>query len=292
MDKISIIIVSYNTKDITERCLLEVQKSNIKNQIEVIVVDNNSTDGSVEMVKTKYPKVKLIASKTNTGFTGGNNLGMKQATGDYFLLLNSDAFLKEDTLSQCLTAIKDADVIGCKLTFADGSLQPSAGYLPNPINTFLWVWGLDVFPVLRNIIPSVHPQIPKFFASTHPVGWVTGAFMFMKREVYEKTQGFDENYFMYTEEIDWCKRMSREKLVIKYVADFSVVHLMGASSGKMAPYIKEMQGLIYYFKKHYPTIAPFMRLIIKTGNMARILAFEVVGNKTRADIYREIVKSI
>lgn len=292
MDKISIIIVSYNTQAITDRCLAAVEDSRLENPFEIIVVDNASTDGSVEMIKTKHPKVKLIASKTNTGFTGGNNLAMKQATGNYFLLLNSDAFLQENTLSQCLEAIKNADVIGCKLTFEDGSLQPSAGYLPNPLNTFLWVWGLDVFPILRNIIPSVHPQIKSFFESTHSVGWVTGAFMFMKREVYDKTSGFDEKYFMYTEEVDWCKRMHNEKFTVKYVANFSIVHLMGASTGKNVSYIKEMQGLVYYFKKHYPAVAPLMKIIIKTGNMARIIAFEVTGNKTRANIYREIVQSL
>lgn len=291
MDKISIIIVSYNTKAITEKCLESVQNSNLKNQIEVIVVDNASTDGSVEMIKTEFPKVKLLANKENLGFAKGNNLGMQKATGEYILLLNSDAFLGKDTLSKCLDYMDQADVIGCKLTYADGSLQPSAGYLPNPLNTFLWVWGIDTLPIFKNFISSVHPQQPRWFIKNREVGWVTGAFMFMKRKVFEKTGGFDNQYFMYGEEIDWCKRIHIAHFKIMLIADFSVVHLVGASQqSRKNAYVREMQGMVYYFKKHYPYLP--MQLVIKFGNLARVFAFKVAGKSDRAAIYQEIFNSL
>ncbi len=286
MDKVSIIIVSYNTKDITDRCL-----ASIKEDAEIIVVDNASTDSSAEMITQKYPKAKLIVCKTNLGFTGGNNLGMAKANGDYFLLLNSDAFLEKDTLGKCLEHIAKFDVIGCKLTYDDGKLQPSAGYLPNPINTFLWVFGIDTLPIVKKLIPSVHPKYPEFFSKNRQVGWVTGAFMFLRREVYTKTGGFDEKYFMYTEEVDWCKRIINHGFKVWYVSDFSVVHLQGASQQNMnKALVREMQGMVYYFEKYYPQWP--MRMIIKLGNFARVLAFKIMGQPKRAAVYKEIVRVI
>lgn len=291
MDKVSIIIVSYNTRDITERCLNSIQISNYKFQIEVIVVDNASTDGSVEMIKKRFPKVKLIATKTNLGFAKGNNLGMKEATGDYFLLLNSDAFLENDTLNKCLNYIGQCDVLGCKLTYENGKLQPSAGYLPNPLNTFIWVWGIDTWPIVKNIFPSVHPKQANWFVKNKTVGWVTGAFMFMKRDVYEKTQGFDEKYFMYGEEVDWCKRISDAHFLIKYIADFSIVHLQGASQANMSQALsREMQGLAYYFKKYYSWLP--IHLIIKWGNLARVIACTIAGQTERVKVYKDVFRSL
>lgn len=290
-NSISVVIVSYNTKDITDKCL-----NCIGDQAEVIVVDNASTDGSVEMIRRKYPKVKLLAQKTNTGFTGGNNIGMQASSGDYILLLNSDAFLEKDTLRKCLDYMQTnprCDVLGCRLTFADGSFQPSAGYLPNPINTFLWVWGVDVLPVFKHLIPSVHPQQAAFFTARQ-VGWVTGAFMFMKRPVYEKTRGFDEKFFMYMEEVDWCKRIDQAGFQVWYTPNFSVVHLQGASNkfDMSRGLVREMQGLVYYFNKHYRYISGLMKLVIWWGNLARIVAFTVVGKPERADVYRTIIKAL
>ncbi len=284
MAQISIIIVNYNTKDLLDRCLASIQEP-----AEIIVVDNASSDTSSQMVAKKYPKVKLIASSTNLGFAAGNNLGMQQATGDYLLLLNSDAFLQKDTLTKCLNY--DFDVFGCKLTFEDGSLQPSAGYLPNPINSFLWIWGIDTWPILKNMLPMVHPKNSGFFAKSKPIGWVTGAFMFMKRSVFEKTGGFDEKYFMYGEEIEWCKRINDAGFKVGYIADFSIVHLQGASQpNRDRAFVNELQGLIYYFKKHY-SFWP-MRFIIKWGSLARIIAFKIAGKPDRAVVYKQIFSTI
>jgi dTDP-4-dehydrorhamnose reductase len=200
-----------------------------------------------------------------------------------------DAFLQKDTLTKCLNY--DFDVFGCKLTFEDGSLQPSAGYLPNPINSFLWIWGIDTWPILKNMLPMVHPKNSGFFAKSKPIGWVTGAFMFMKRSVFEKTGGFDEKYFMYGEEIEWCKRINDAGFKVGYIADFSIVHLQGASQpNRDRAFVNELQGLIYYFKKHY-SFWP-MRFIIKWGSLARILAFKIAGKPDRAVVYKKIFSTI
>jgi GT2 family glycosyltransferase len=295
MLKVSVIIVSFNTLDITEKCLRHLVDSNLKNK-EIIVVDNASSDGSAQMITQKFPEVKLIKSDKNLGFTGGNNLGLKQASGEFILLLNTDAFVQPDTLDKCLEIFSkhpDYDVLGCKLTFADGTFQPSAGYLPNPLNTFLWVWGVDVLPLFKQMIHSVHPQGSEFFKARE-VGWITGAFMFMKRVVYEKTSGLDEHFFMYMEEIEWCKRIYQAGYKIWYEPSIEIVHLMGASNNfdLSQAYFKEMQGLIYFFKKHYPELAGFMKLLIRGGNLARVIAFTIVGMPDRAETYKQILASL
>jgi N-acetylglucosaminyl-diphospho-decaprenol L-rhamnosyltransferase len=287
MPKISVIIVSYNTRDITERCLKSLALDNFKDK-EIIVVDNASSDSSAEMISKKFPEVKLIKLDKNIGFGRGNNLGMSKAKGEYLLLLNSDAFVSPDTLEKCelfMREVVDCDVLGCKLTFDDGRLQPSAGNLPNFINTWMWMWGIG---------SSVHPKNRLYFESTHPVGWVTGAFMFMRRIIFEKTGGFDENFFMYMEEIDWCKRILESGMKIYFTNKFSIVHLQGASSNYdlKKPLTREVQGLIYYFKKHYLVYFPLMYFFTKVGIFTRAKAHQILGHREKAEIYLEIGKNL
>lgn len=298
---ISIVTASYNTREITDKCLKYLGRAvgyarRKGYEVEVVVVDNGSKDRSAEMIAKKYPWVKLTISKVNTGFSGGNNLGMKQSSGKYILLLNLDAFVKEETLVESLEYMKrnkGCDVMGVRLLNKDGSLQPTAGYLPGPGNTLQWLLGLDVvdeFPAAWRLVQVMHPRNPGFFAKEREVGWIMGAFMFMKREVYEKTGGFDEKIFMYMEEVEWCKRMRDEGFRIWYVPSIAVTHLGQASSGfdLRKPLIREMEALPYYFAKHYPEWVGIIKLAMKAGVGLRWLAFNVLGQKERADIYREM----
>lgn len=297
MNKIdcSVIILSYNTSRITDVCLdklvrakLVASKQDIK--VEIIVVDNCSSDGSAEMISKKYPQIKLIASKTNTGFTGGNNLGMSKSSGKYILLLNSDAFVESDTLIKCIRYLEknsQCDVLGCRLLNKDRSLQPSAGYLPGPLNTILWLLGMD-------FIFSIHPKRKTFFSKAKPVGWVMGAFMFMRKKVYQKTGGFDEKLFMYMEEVEWCKRMSDMGFGVWYVPDFSVVHLGQASSSKdpKIPLVKEIQALPYFFSKHYFNWKWIINGVIRIGMLLRWLVFGLLKKTEKSRIYKEILFDI
>lgn len=298
----SIIILSFNTKDITDRCLNEVEKSigyfrkKEKGKIEVIVVDNASNDGSAQMIKRKYPWVKLLTQKVNTGFARGNNLGMKEAKGKYILLLNSDVFLYEETLARALTHMKTNskyDVLGCKLTFEDGKFQPSAGYLPNPLNVFFWMIMLDKLPFIRDAIQPFHPNNESFFNSERRLGWITGAFMLLKREVFEKTSGFDESYFMYTEEVEWCRRINDKRFKIFFTPDFAAVHKKYASSNfdQQKPIIYETSGILYFFWKHYPGYLWSLRLSLYFGYSLRLLMFLFLNNSEKVHAYSRMLRS-
>jgi GT2 family glycosyltransferase len=229
---ISVVIVSYNTMDLTRQCLHTVLDCSGGLHLELIVVDNASRDGSADMVTAEFPQVHLIRLATNRGFAGGNNPGIYAATGRYILLLNSDAIIAPGVLQNTLTYMDshpDIGVLGCRLTNPDGSLQPSARMLPGLLNKFLHVTGLAYrFPKSR------------FFgrvdfswwdhAQPRSVGWVVGAFLMMRRELIRQVGALDERYFLYFEEIDFCRTAARAGWKVVFYPGASVVHLGGRSS--------------------------------------------------------------
>lgn len=300
---LSVIILSYNTKNITGECLSRLWRAvsrctqKLGNEIEVIVVDNASSDGSVEEIKKNHSWVKLIESKENTGFSGGNNLGLKKATKPYILFLNSDAYVAEDTLIKALEYFKnnpDCYCLGPKLTFESGKLQPSAGNLPNPFNAVMWILGFSLIPGLSSYTQPFHPRDKDFFAKERQVDWITGAFFMVKREVLEKVGGFDEKIFMYLEEVELCKRINLAGLKICYVPSVEVIHLHGASSDfdSSAAFVNELKGLKYYFEKYYKSSYGAVRLFLILGLVLRVVAFSLLGKTKRARAYVEALKEI
>ena len=288
---LSVIILSFNTKDITKRCLSRLQSSVVScqkrsgNKIEVIVLDNASEDGSAQMIKDEFPFVKLLALEENTGFSKGNNLGMTKSKYPFILLLNSDVYLEEDSLYKALAYFKvnlNCDVLGAKLKYPSGKLQPSSGNLPNFLNTTFWIMGIPAFH-------AFHPTNHSYFSKAHQVGWVTGAFFMLKREVWENTLGFDENLFLYMEEVEWCKRILDHGFNIWYVPSIEVTHLHGASS-QLNPqrlYTQELKGIKYYFKKYYAGNYFFLKIFLTLGLILRIIAFSLLGKTQRARAYVE-----
>lgn len=295
LPEICVIICTYNTKELTCKCLdkLKLSIGYLKKSVEVVVVENG-TDGTGKLLKERYPWVKVIEPKENTGFAKGNNLGVRKSSqkAKYYLFLNTDALVKKETLAKSVAFIQSdsgRDVFGCRLILGNGKMQPSAGFLPAPFNTFLWMVGLDKFSPF-----PVHPKDQKFFASDRKVGWVMGAYLFMKKEVFEKTNGFDESFFMYMEEVDWCRRINKSGYNIWYTPGFEITHLDKASSNfdPTKPLMREIEGLKYYFGKYYPGSAFLMNAIIKLGVFGRWVGFSIKKDKLRSGIYYNILKVI
>lgn len=294
---LSIIILSYNTKDITDECLSRLQvavdrcQKELKNMIEVIVLDNASSDESVEMIKKNHPWVKLIESKMNTGYSKGNNLAFKKTKYPIILFLNSDVYVEEETLGRALEYFKTSycDVLGPKLVLVDGNFQPSAGNLPDPFNIPAWILGLSLVPGLNQLTHSFHPNFRSYFSEASKVGWVTGAFFMIKREVFEAVGRFDEAIFMYLDEVDLCKRIKDKGFKIWYVPTIEVTHLHGASS-KFDPslaLVGELKGLRHYFKKYYSGWYIVVKLFLILGLILRIIAFSLLGKTKSARAYVE-----
>lgn len=287
---LSIIILSYNTKNITDECLKRlqvavdrVQKKGIKT--EVIVLDNASSDGSAEMIKKNHPWVELIESKENTGYSKGNNLAFKKTRYPNVLFLNSDVYVKDYTLQKALEYFEDhlCDGLGVKLLYEDGTLQPSAGNLPDPLNTIFWILGLG------QLLNPFHPKNPAYFSKDNEVGWVMGAFFMIKKEVFQKVGGFDENIFMYMDEVDLCQRIKRAGFKVCFTPSITVVHLHRASSqdDPNRALVSELKGIKVYFEKYYSRSFPIVRLFLVLGLIFRIIAFSLLGRTKRARAYVE-----
>lgn len=231
---LSIVIVSFNTKELTHQCLKSVESYATGVEHEVILVDNVSTDGSTEMVAEEFPWVKLICLPENRGFAGGNNPGMKSATGRYVLLLNSDTILSDGVLERTISYMDQyprIGILGCKLTNPDGSLQASARMLPSPLNKILHITGLAArFPKSR-FFGRVDLS---WWDHSEPrsVGWVVGAFFLIRRETMEEIGVLDDRYFLYFEEIDYCLTARRMGWDVVFYPYARIVHLGGQSAAK------------------------------------------------------------
>lgn len=303
---ISVVVVSWNTSQITDRCLTLLKKA-VKEvstlaDVEVIVVDNASSDGSPQMIARKHPWVKLYNSGSNLGYSKGNNYGFKKTNNKYpyLLLLNNDAYVRPDTLTKSLeyySAHSDCDVLGCRLEFEDGRFQPSAGFLPTPVSSWTWLWGIAKLPFIKKYLSPVHPDDQSFFSKDRKVGWVMGAFLFMKRSVFTKTNGFDENFFLYMEEVEWCRRVHDSGFNIIYTPSFGIIHLDKSHAlkipEKLARIFKlEILGLVYYLKKYFPGDLYWSVLLIKIGVLVRWVIFSLAGNSLRSNAYFQTLKEL
>lgn len=283
MVDLSIVIISFNTEKLTREAILSVVKNTKGITYEIIVIDNNSRDGSVEMLK-KLP-VRLIANKDNRGFGQANNQGMKIAKGRYILLLNSDTLVKTDVLSEMIAWMDDNPNCGistCALKFPDGSLQGTGGYFPTLTRVAAWMLFLDDIPVIGRLVKPFHPlhglspfdKNADFFKTKKEMDWVTGAFLMMRRKVFDKVGGFDKRYFMYVEEVDLCFRVKASGWQVWYLPEWSIIHHGGKSSTSEFPIINEVKSLKTFYKLRMPFWQyPFLRLIMKLGMFVRIFIF-------------------
>ena len=250
------IIISYNTREMTLKCLEALQASLAGIPSEVIVVDNASGDGSPEAIRKAFPEVILIENHENRGFGAANNQAMQIARGEFFLLLNSDAFMEPDTASTLLSFIRtnpDAAVVGPRLLNEDGSLQVSCYRFPTP--GLAWRENLWISSLFAN-----HPALGDYRRWSHDhdrqVEWVVGACMLVRASVVERVGLFDESFFMYAEETDWQRRMSEASLQTWFSAQTQVVHLGGFSGKDEASSINQafFESLDHYVLKHHGSL--------------------------------------
>ena len=249
---ISVVIVNWNTQDLLAQCLQSLYDTTSDLDFETIVVDNASTDGSVEMVRHEFPQVRLIQNTDNVGFARANNQAMAISQGRYVLLFNSDAIAMPGT-TQSLVSLADAEpragIVGAQLLNPDGSFQASHTPFPTLWQEFLILTGLG--RLLRGRwYPSRGPEEDR---GPQVVDYVEGACMLVRQESFEDVGGLDEGYFMYAEEVDWCYAMRRKGWQVWYQPAAKVIHLGGGSSHSRRP---QREGDLYrsrvqFFRKHY-----------------------------------------
>lgn len=231
---LSIIIVNWNTRDITRNCLRSIRRQVERISYEVIVVDNASSDGSVEMIRSEFPEASLIANDDNIGFGRANNQGMRVARGRYFLLLNSDTLVIDDSVQRLVSFVEsDAriGIAGCKLLFEDLTLQGSCSRFPSIKIALLEDLMLYKFLSRRQ---QGELLLNGYWNHDHTrdVDAVWGAAMLVRREVFNQSGGFDETIFMYGEDLELCMRVHDLGWRITFAHDCRIVHLNHKSSEK------------------------------------------------------------
>lgn len=283
---LSIIIVNWNVRELLRACLKSLTMddrrlttagswSGVQGlwSVEIIVVDNASADGSAAMVAAEFPAVHLIANRENRGFTGGNNQGIAVARGRYVFFLNPDTVVVGDALTTMLAymdAHPEIGVCGPQLRYGDGSLQSSCRRFPTLATALFestplaWHWPASLNPWARRYrMEDLTPAGEG--ADGTGVDWLVGAALMVRREVLEQIGGFDEGYFMYSEELDWCRRAKGAGWQIVYLPAAQIIHYEGKSSEQVvaARHIRFQTSKVRYFRKfHGPPAAGFLRLAI------------------------------
>ncbi len=295
---LSIIIVSYNTKELLLKCIESVKKYTKDITYEIIVIDNNSTDGTVEALRklkvTGY-RLQVITNKDNKGFGAANNQGMKKAKGRYILLLNSDTKLIENSLLSMVMWMDEHPKVGiasCKLVNADGTLQPTGGFSPTLPRVFLWATLIDDVPFVGDFFGSYHPHRSFYtksssaYSKERPLDWVTGAFFLIRREVVREIGLFDESFFLYVEEVEYCMRTKAKGWEVWYVPKTKIIHFGGASGTREGTVLREFEGLKLLYKKHYSKMAfAFLRLLLFIGSVLRMFIFGIITPRSRIYVH-------
>ncbi len=299
---VSICIVSWNTRDILRDCLQSIVDKTHSIQYEVIVVDNASSDESADMVRNIFPDCKLIESGENLGFARGNNLAVEQAIGKYILYLNPDTTLITNAIDGMYRFLEGHDAygaVGCKLVFPDGRIQYTcAAAFPMPFNT------LSALLLLNRVFP----RSPLFAGreldywnheDSRDIECLSGACIMARKSIIDKIGGFDDNIFMYSEDLDLCLQILKRGWKIFYLADETIIHHEGVSTKvvkkrNFAP-LRQKAANYYFFEKNFGTFkAMQFRASVFLGSLFRItvmtLAFPILFFKNKEQYKATISK--
>lgn len=284
---LSIIILTYNSQNYIERLiesLFKFLKKEIQTQrIEIIVADNNSKDKTLDIVK-KYKEIKIIENRENLGFSRGINLGVGKSKGEYIAVINPDTEFKKGNIFELIDLFKKDRKIGVaagRIINTNGKYEKSAGRFLKTFEIFLMSLGLDELFGIR-----VSPK------KTTEVDFVNGAFMIVRKDLFEKLSGFDENLFMYLEDMEFCYRAKKKGYKIIFDPKIEIIHHSHGSSSRSFAIKNIFKGLLYFQKKHGSYFSYFMvRLML--GSKALILSFigKIINNSYLSDTYSNALKT-
>lgn len=253
---LSIIIVNWNVCELLRRCLASIEANRGDLSLEAIVVDNASPDDSVAMVEREFPQVHLIASQENLGYTGGNNLGAKEAQGRYLLILNPDTEIVGDALEQMVAYLDEHPTVGAvgpQLRYPDGSVQSSRRRFPRLATAFFegTPFSMRWFP--DNRFKRAYRMADRPEDEIQSVDWLVGAALMIRREAWQEVGPLDDQFFMYSEELDWCHRCRDAGWEIHYLPQAQVIHHHTGSTRQIGAtkWIRAYRSRILYFRKYF-----------------------------------------
>ncbi len=250
------IIINWNTRDLLRACLRSLQAYIGNERYEILVVDNGSSDGSVEMIKTEFPQVRVLALEKNLGFTGGNNAGLEVARGKYLLLLNSDTEVLGnalETMCDYLDEHPEVGALGAKLISPDGSVQESCRRFPSHKTALFNRKSLLTKWFPENRYSKSYLMTDEERSETREVDWVMGAALMTRRTVVDQVGALDPAFFIYAEDVDWCLRMHQAGWKIVYLPAAEILHHYEVTI-KAVPFkmnLERHKSMWHYYRKHY-----------------------------------------
>ncbi len=302
MADLSIVVLNWNVRDLLDRCLASIRSECY--QIETILVDNASSDDSVAMVRAKYPDVMVIANSFNRGFTGGNNQGVAASHGRHVMVLNPDTEIVGDAIDRIIAYLDehpDIGALGPQLLNPDRTIQSSRRRFPTVATAFFestWLQGIAPRRLLRRFyMEDVSPD------AAHEVDWVTGACTIFRRSVLDRIGLYDErSFFMYSEEVDLCRRVKQSGWKIIYLPEARVIHYVGKSSDQVvaARHIHFQTSKVRYFRKwHGRFAAESLRAFLLASYLWQIALESIKGalgqkpdlRRQRVQVYRQVIRS-
>jgi GT2 family glycosyltransferase len=302
---ISIVIVSTNIEVMLRDCLKSVSSALKGINGEIIVVDNASSDNTPNMVAKEFPQVTLIRKHENHGFGENNNYGMKIAKGRYVLLLNSDTLIIDKNIfKEMVTWMDEHPKVGlssCALLNSDKkTFQGSGGYFPTLPRVMAWMTFVDDIPGVDKLMKPYHPMHPgsffykneSYYKKPQRQDWVTGAYFMMRKSAMDASGLFDEDFFLYVEEVELAYRFYKAGWESWYLPQWQIVHYGQMTNGSEKATIFEMQNLKLFYKKHYPKWQlPVLTFTLKFGAFLRILFYSILDIKI-SKIYVKAFASI
>ena len=292
--KVAVVIVNFNTKDLTLSAVKGLQG------VDVFVVDNGSTETGLKEALQTLPRVTYWPLPKNIGFGRGNNYALKKISKDYeyILLLNSDAEMTSKALNDLVTKAEasNVDIASCRLIYPNGRFQPNAGSSPSWWHIFTWISGLDDIGNLLGLhFNSYQESKPWYYQRDCEVGWVSGSVMLVKTTLLEKIGFFDDNIFMYGEDVDLCFRARGAGFKIMWFKTPMALHICGASSrdAKYKQWLGEFLGIEYVYRKHYGLIGLlYIKFLLYIFVPVRVILFFVFGRPKYAQYYAKILAQI
>ncbi len=289
--QISIIIVNWNTRELLVDCIESIYASPPEGKFDIWVVDNFSSDGSPAMIRDSYPDVKFIENDENVGFAKANNQALRKSQGDYVLLLNPDTVVKANAISELIHFLDnnpDAGIAGARLINPDGTLQISAFPFPTLVREFWRMFHLDSVVCLSN-----YPMTKWNKDQAREVDTLLGACMLIRREAINQFGLFDEDYFIYSEEVDLCTRLKEAGWRLYWVPGAVVIHYGGISTQQVSEemFLRLYEGKILYFRKHHSNLSVFVyKLILIAATITRLVLtpFALVEEPAKRDEYHTL----
>ncbi len=282
MNDVSVVIVAWNCREYILECLRSLQQSETHASLETIVIDNASADGTREAIGNEFPKVRLIGNQENVGFARANNQGFRLATGRYLLLLNPDTFVQRGAvgaLVRFMDSHGDAGAAGPMMLNGDGTLQSVGVRFPSNWNIFVESLFLDrLFP--RSRLFGRHKEAFENPEKERRVDYVQGACMIVRPEVVNKVGALDEQFFMYFEEVDWCRRMTLQGFNVYYVPQSKIIHFGNTELGHFDErrLVYYHRSLLFFYRKHYSRVqAMALRILLVVRSIIRICVWACVA---------------